>query len=390
MAPLEPWKRVFIDPSFLESLHGQIECTYCHLGDETARVKDGSHVGLIAHPSEEEPDYFCAPCHENMVETHKNSLHWTIEGYYERFELRAGYDIRESGDPHALEEYQKECGACHAGCGQCHVMRPISVGSGMDWGHEFRKTPDQTKNCTACHGSRIGDEYTGAHTGYQADVHYIPGAKKCEYCHSGDEMHGGDGTQLTYRYDEDNTAAPRCENCHADTKESNTYHTEHWAGNAGVTLSCHVCHSQPYTNCNGCHVGGEGITGLPYLTFEIGRNYLKSNSRYKDYDYITVRHIPISPETYTDFGVTELDNFENSEPTWKMAAPHNIRRWTPQTETEEGKGCGSSCHNSDYYLRSDDIDTYKYANKDNDTGEFGYGYDDISRERRANKDVIIP
>ena len=53
-------------------------------------------------------------------------------------------------------------------------------------------------------------------------------------------------------------------------------------GIPGVTLSCQVCHAQPYRNCNGCHVGGDMLTGSSYCAFEIGRNYLKSNERYKE------------------------------------------------------------------------------------------------------------
>ena len=390
MVPLEPWKRVYVEEDFLETVHGQLGCTSCHSGVEKSSDKYEAHQGLVAYPSDEDADLYCGTCHGEEVETCKNSLHKTQEGYFERFSLRAGYDMRDSGYEHVLEEFNAECATCHTSCGQCHVSRPRAVGGGMDWGHEFKKTPDLKKNCTACHGSRVGDEYTGENEGFKADVHYIPNAKKCGFCHSADEMHGGDGTLLTYRFDENNTSAPKCETCHAGTKENNTYHQEHWAGDSGVTLSCQVCHSQPYRNCNGCHVGGDGITGSSYLTFEIGRNYLKTNERYKNYDYITVRHIPIAPDTYKEWGVSDLTNFESSEPTWKLAFPHNIRLWTPQTETDEGESCSASCHDSDYYLRAEDIDYYENANYDNETAEIGYGYDDIERERVANKDVIIP
>jgi thiosulfate/3-mercaptopyruvate sulfurtransferase len=227
----------------------------------------------------------------------------------------------------------------------------------------------------------------GEHIGISPDVHYFSEAKRCEFCHTGYEMHGGDGTLLTYRYDEENVAAPKCEDCHDDAENDagNQYHQMHWVGSSGVTLSCQVCHSQPYKNCNGCHVGGDGITGSSYLTFEIGQNYLRDNARYEDYDYVTVRHIPIAPDTYEAWGELDLTFFDDSEPTWKLTTPHNIQRWTPQTTVGDGKGCMASCHDSDYYLTEEDVDYYEDAN-----GGAGYGFDDLVRELNANRDVIIP
>jgi len=385
VAPLEPWARVFVKESFLETNHGKIECVECHKGDEEAfDDKAAAHEGLVAYPSEE-ADTYCASCHQEEVASFENSLHKTQEGYYERFIIRAGYDIRSAGHEQELEGFKDDCGKCHASCGQCHVSRPRSVQGGFisGQGHEFKKSPDLAENCTACHGSRVGEEYTGAHLNIKPDVHYFSLAKRCEFCHTGYEMHGGDGTLLTYRFDEDNTAAPTCESCHSGLESDNSYHTMHWSGASGVTMSCQVCHSQSYKNCSGCHVG-EGITGTSYLSFEIGRNYLQSNERYKDYDYITLRHIPIAPNTYRGWGLTDLQNFETTEPTWKMTIPHNIQRWTPQTQVDEGQSCGSACHNSQYYLTADDIEYYKDAN-----GAEGYGFDDIARELNANQDVII-
>ena len=131
------------------------------------------------------------------------------------------------------------------------------------------------------------------------------------------------------------------------------------------------------------------LTGSSYCAFEIGRNYLKDNERYKEFDYITVRHVPIAPDTFKEWGISDLELFE-SQPTWKMAKPHNIQLWTAQTETPEGASCDASCHNSNYYLREDDVYYYEKANYDNETGESGYGYSDIEREIEANKNVIIP
>lgn len=390
MVQLEPWKRVFVEEAFTEKdYHRRIKCTKCHNGNENSGNKKNAHINLVSYPSDKDPEKYCGACHYNEVMAGTKSLHTTQEGYFKRFRLRAGFDIRDKGHENILKSFNNECGVCHTSCGECHISRPRSVNSGMDKGHVFNKEPDLKNNCTACHGSRIGDEYTGLNEGIKADVHYIPNAKKCEFCHSAEEIHGNENMLLTYRYDADNKAAPTCEGCHLSVRDTNLYHKEHWEGKSDVSLSCQVCHSQPYKNCNGCHAGGDSITGSSYITFEIGRNYLKENTRYKKYDYITVRHIPIAPDTFKEWGIEDLKNFENSEPTWKMATPHNIQRWTLQTIPREGQGCSSSCHNSEYYLDDKDIDKYKDANYDETTGEKGYGYDDIERERQANKNVII-
>jgi thiosulfate/3-mercaptopyruvate sulfurtransferase len=133
-----------------------------------------------------------------------------------------------------------------------------------------------------------------------------------------------------------------------------------------------VCHSQDYKHCNACHVGGAGITGSSYLKFKIGKNPLKSEA--KPYDYVVVRHIPIAPTTFEEWGVNDLPNFD-AEPTWKYATPHNIRRWTARTDTTGGGQCWAKCHNNwvpelDTYLRTEDM-------------EFDYDVE-------PNKDVVIP
>ena len=394
MPPLEPWKKVLVEDKFFETPHGQIDCTWCHSGNpygDDDEDKDEAHEGLIKHPSER-ADMHCMTCHEKQSDMAKMSIHTTQEGFFERIRLRSGFDWRSPGHEDLYEDFEGECAACHASCGQCHITRPWTSGGGFNKGHVFYKSPDLQTNCTACHGSRVGEAYLGSLEGLKADVHYIPNAKKCQFCHNDHEMHGGDeGVLLTYRYDE-RTSNVKCEDCHEDSKYSNEYHLQHWVGESGKRHSCFVCHSQPYKNCSGCHAGGHGITGSSYITFEIGRNYLKkTNKRYKDYDYITVRHIPTAANTYEDWGIDDLANFDNAEPTWKYTSPHNILRWTPQTTVEEGQTCNANCHDTDLFLREDDVELYEKANYKEDTGAVGYGYPDaVEREKKVNRDVFIP
>lgn len=372
--------RVYVASEFLSSTHGQLSCVSCHGGNNktelTEEAKSIAHnvsEGFIAHPSSDAQKY-CGSCHSSFTSNFQNSLHFTQEGYFERFSVRAGgADLR--NDPNMKAGFDQDCGKCHATCGECHVIRPKSVNSGLNWAHQFRKTPDLNNNCTACHGSRVGEEYRGEHagekgwpSGIKADVHYNRGIR-CEFCHDANEMHG-DGMQYTYRYIENSNLVPKCQDCHSYTSlqptdpSYNIYHETHSIG-TGSKLGCQVCHSQPYKSCNGCHAKGTaqtgGITGSSYPSLKIGQNYLRSADR--DYDYVLVRHIPVSPDTYMNWnGSYTLTTFE-AEPTWKYTTPHNIQRWTTQTDTTGAAWCGESCHNDpDIKLRPTDVDsTYLQA-----------------------------
>ncbi len=369
MAPLEPEERVFVSEEFLGSVHGQLACTACHGGNPntalTREAKAEAHASeakFIALPSEQF-EVYCSACHSDITSKFASSLHFTQNGFYERFKIRAaGMDLR--SDANMKAGFQAGCAKCHAGCGQCHVIRPVSVNSGLEQAHQFYRTPSMVNNCTACHGSRVGEEYRGLHRGEEgyenvkeADVHYNKGMS-CVACHSGAEMHG-DGQLYTYRYVENEAFVPQCTDCHPDVLDENTenlYHKTHVQGSK--TLQCQICHSQTYKSCNGCHVG-VGITGSSYPTFKVGKNYLKTSSSFRTTDLVLVRHIPIAPDTYDNWnGSIALSTFENA-PTWKYATPHNIQRWTFLTDTTGTAWCGETCHNQfdQILLKKTDVDS---------------------------------
>ncbi|NIA30445.1 MAG: hypothetical protein GWP06_11110 [Actinobacteria bacterium] len=351
VSPLEAWQLVLVKSSFLNSTHGALGCTACHLGNPQANDKEAAHEGLVAMPSDS-VDHFCSSCHANIVVSYKNSLHANLKGYYTEIEKRLGYDI--SSDPSVARNFNKECAKCHASCGQCHVIRPVSVNGGFIDGHNFNKEPSSRDNCTACHGSRVGAEYFGENEGITGDVHWSAQLMRCTTCHTAEAMHSS-SPMAKNRYTD--TDMVRCEDCHADKKTANIFHSMHWG-----QLSCQVCHSQPYKNCNSCHTGGEGITGSSYITFKIAKNPIKSPER--NYEYVPVRHIPIARNTFASWGIPDLPNY-NAEPTWKYATPHNIQRWTAQTDTTGSAWCGAKCHNSDYWLTLEDLAPDEVeANKD--------------------------
>jgi thiosulfate/3-mercaptopyruvate sulfurtransferase len=114
-------------------------------------------------------------------------------------------------------------------------------------------------------------------------------------------------------------------------------------------LSCQVCHSESYTNCDGCHVSLSEQTGKPifetqgsYLGFYIGKNTLQSYAR--PYEYVPVRHVPISPTSFDYYEEGLVSNFSAKE-TWVYTTPHNIQRFTPLTETCEDCPPTDSCEN---------------------------------------------
>lgn len=340
---------------FLASTHGQIGCTVCHGGTNSAD-KETAHTDLIADPSAN-PELSCggSDCHQDIVDAAPNTIHSNLTGYRTMIFKRAGIHVED--DPEMLAGFERDCNKCHTTCGQCHISRPNSVKGGFISGHKFEETPSMINQCVACHGSRIGEEYRGQHRDdipdYTYDIHYRKnsdlGGKHCVNCHWAREMHYGTGE---HRYAVDELIT--CETCHDSAEDSNQYHLVHWGD-----LSCHVCHSQDYKSCDACHVP-DGIDEPSYLTFKIGKNPLPENRPYK---YVTLRKIPIVKDTYAGWGYSgDLPNYD-ALPTWKYTSPHNIQRWTARTDTTGGQSCGNACHNSPptregFFLRAVDLEDY--------------------------------
>ncbi len=360
MAPLEPWEKVLVDNElYPETVHGQIPCADCHNGDSTEEDKHVSHEGLIPNPSLD-AEGSCGDCHPDVVAMNEFSLHTNLAGYHKVLDARS-----EPEDHEALQEmFGNHCSSCHSSCGECHVSQPNSVGGGLIDGHMFNETPSMTRNCTACHGSRIGNEYLGKHEGLRPDVHFRQGRMSCVDCHTGHEMHGQPAQcndchpgiedsiiqPADHRYS--GVQTPRCETCHVPVALGNDgieMHEQH-----SGDLSCQVCHSISYTSCDGCHVAISDKTGNPfyatddhYLSFAIGKNPIRSYDR--PYEYVTLRHVPIARDSYAFYGDDLLKNFD-ALPTWVYTTPHNIQRETPQAESCE------ACHeNPDWFLTADKV-----------------------------------
>ncbi len=361
MAPLEPWEKVLVDGEvFPTTIHGAISCIECHNGIQDPD-KEIAHTDLIATPSTDN-ERVCSKCHPAVTMTYDDSLHAAQTGYW------TALDERTAPEDHPVidEMFGNHCQSCHTICGDCHVSRPQSAGAGFIDGHNFQKTPSMTNNCTACHGSRVGNEYLGKNEDVKSDIHFRQGRMKCTDCHTGHEMHGQlaecdtchtempttDTLPPDHRYADDDLGTPTCESCHkeaANGLDDITMHQPH-----GSKLACQVCHSVSYTSCDGCHVQISEETGNPffatdgtYMTFLIGKNPIQSEQ--KPYEFITLRHIPVSEDSYAFYGEDLLKNF-NALPTWAYTTPHNIQRITPQAES-----C-NACHgNESIFLTADKV-----------------------------------
>lgn len=350
MAPLELHEKVLVAKDFLETTHGSMACIDCHGGNSKAAEMNAAHVGMQADPTFPNAVEACGECHAEEAELAKTSLHYTLATYRPMVHERATTDqtqlqmLNQGMDNH--------CYSCHASCGECHISRPNFAKGGFIAGHNFNKTPDQTNQCTACHGSRVGNEFTGK-TG-SGDAHYTKHDMDCMSCHSSKDLHGDGKTDHRDRYDVEGLSS--CQDCH-EQDDSIEQHAIH-----GEKVSCYVCHSQPYANCYGCHVGLDD-KGLAYFKnpdeeelFRIGINPDQTDKRPEK--WILLRRTPSVPTSFDFYGKDLLPRFDRLN-NWKYASPHNI-----QKKTTQNREC-NNCHgNEELFLTEEKIKAeFRKANK---------------------------
>lgn len=344
---MEAWQKVYIGgpngDAFFKSTHGKLKCVSCHNGTEPVLDKKMAHSGAFISMPSKNAAASCGACHPDIASKDVTNIHTQGFGQKAMVALRGGFASYDAFPSLLKSGYDQNCGKCHASCGECHVQRPKQAGGGFIAAHSFQKTPDMRLNCTACHSARVAHAYFGEAFGTKPDVHYtkMPGGH-CINCHPANEMHG-DGKIYTQRYS--HALMPQCEDCHAAKATVNPFHAKHWND-----LSCNVCHSQDYQNCGSCHVGA-GVRNGPYQGFKIARNPLPATKRFK---FVVVRNAPHAPDTWSNFGIATLANF-NLAPTFKLATPHNIQRLTLRTTVDAGKPCYDACHiangrNKQWYL----------------------------------------
>ena len=348
---MEAWKKVLVDDSedgFLASEHARLGCIACHDGTSGVDDMEAAHEGVVRDRDVADT---CGLCHADPSEAQATSLHYNLQGYLTVLADRGSEETM----PQLTTAFDNHCASCHVTCGQCHVSRPASTGSGLLKGHNFQPKPPMNNTCTGCHGSRVNDEYKGKNedaegSNIKADAHFNPRMMACQNCHTGDVMHGMTG-EFNHRYDGPQEPSCTQDGCHDTVApgDGNIQHTEQHL----ESLSCQVCHAVQYKQCYGCHVQ-KSDEGVPYfqiepseMMFKIGRNPIQSDDR--PYKYVPVRHVPIARTSFEYYGEDLLPNFDN-RPTWTYATPHTIQRKTPQNES-----C-TSCHkNKGIFLTEDDV-----------------------------------
>jgi thiosulfate/3-mercaptopyruvate sulfurtransferase len=351
-------EKVLVDAAFLDDTnHGVQGCDACHGGDPQGEARADAHLGLVADPTVGDGGP-CKVCHIQIAELSARSLHTTMRGIRHSLVARSGGATLV---PPLETAFNNHCSRCHSSCGNCHISTPAAAGGGLLAGHKVKKTPPMTNVCSACHGSRVTDEYKGQNAGLPADLHYFRGMQ-CTACHSGAEMHGEGADGVTSRYQV--TSAPRCTDCHPDDTAfgEEMAHQVHREADGTPLLSCQVCHSVTYKNCSSCHVSltdeGAAIYEVnapsheSLMTFKIGLN--PSRDALHPEKWVPVRHAPGDPLDYAFYGEGLLTSFD-AEPTWHLATPHNIQRVTPQNG-----GCTATCHGvRELFLGPGDLAPYE-------------------------------
>jgi thiosulfate/3-mercaptopyruvate sulfurtransferase len=346
VAPLAPQEKVLVAEDFLQSTHGEIECEACHGGNAEAVDKDGAHAGMVASPSLSDPEGACGECHEEIAAAVPNSLHRTLAPFGVVMKSRAAKDMH----PAVEKGLEIHCSQCHTSCGGCHVSRPAVVEGGFVNGHNFNARSDLLNQCTACHGSRIGNEFLGRRG--QGDVHARKANMACIDCHSGAQLHAASPPDLKGRFHK--AEAARCTDCHKDLKQGDIRNHNIHVGK----VQCQVCHAQTYGNCYSCHAGKDD-KGLPFYQNKMDYEDMKIGLAYEgdvpwgEFDYMLVRHIPVDPDLFAFYEKDVFARF-GAVPSWKRTAPHNIQR-----KTWQAANC-NHCHgNRDLFLSNQDLLAYE-------------------------------
>jgi len=400
-----------IDPA-----HAASGCAGCHGGTSVVDAADDTsayrmaHTGMMRDPSAiGEAGCSGGMCHGDIVRRNETSMHSNLWGEKAHVALRNNYETFEDCPVDIKDGYAKDCNSCHTTCGQCHISRPDAAGGGFleqraGYSHKFIRTPSEENVCTACHGSRVGDDWNANQErvpGNVPDLHNDFGYS-CLDCHQ-EDLHGDGATDANYTSRYEVADMPKCIDCHQADRDDNAFHVQHWPNaddSDGADLSCQTCHSQQYNNCNTCHAGTWKEEYLAdntdqyrvYPQFKIGLNpyYGNESHPHSEAAWITVRHVPASPDAFENWGIATMSNY-NAMETWKYTSPHNIQRWTERTLVDTSwrdntsytaSTCNDNCHmhgdrvppstpNSDVFLTNYDL----YRDKTRD---------DLSDEIEAN------
>ncbi|NOZ74762.1 MAG: hypothetical protein GXO90_05210, partial [FCB group bacterium] len=97
--------------------------------------------------------------------------------------------------------------------------------------------------------------------------------------------------------------------------------------------------------------------------------------------WVTLRHVPVTPETYAPWGLATLAEFD-SRPTWNHTSPHTINRWTARTDTTGGGACSDNCHYHANFSFADPVNKDLYLTRT-------FVQNNYPSEETANDSVIV-
>jgi len=344
--------------------HASRSCVDCHNGVAAANTSEAAHTnGWIADPTAD-GGTTCAGsgCHDAaMVEEFKNSLHYTVSG------INNGLCERLKDTPDAQATFDTQfprCNSCHATCGQCHVSKPNTAGSGLLKGHKFVKSPDTKETCSPCH-------HTSGPLYMRSDTHYLDQKMECIACHTDStEFHGravadmpdtivhtdGSGkiidlsaTNIGPKSEPDMKSGivkVTCAKCHAsETAAHGTTAFDH-----SSELDCYACHASVYPNCTGCHSGKVGLTEDKAV---IGL----SEPGNPDSKLTTLVHNPPATDMYGPNSPVVIDlEATSTKSFWGSYSAHSVQR-TPLVRDGATTMC-ENCHDGgrgEIFLTNDDL-----------------------------------
>ncbi len=358
--------------------HGELDCQDCHQEDKK-RAKSW-HPSIQTDPTAD-GGTVCADCHgDEMVENFKHSLHFTVNG------IAKGLTARLAQTPNNQKLFEEMhfaehegCSSCHATCGQCHISAPDYAGGGLLNKHEFIKVPPAEQTCESCH-------WENSEQHKEQDVHVTKHNMACTDCHTAEqEFHGrnvadipkgglynkGPAHKLSGHYEQtqkSDIVVAECTDCHEDKEKD---HTQLLTGKPALIdhnqkLECTACHTQPYTNCFGCHEDNPQSVG----TWEILKQIANRMVDGKDEQNIKLglsiandKHSKLVPMSHSGGVSADSDvvvdlKDPNTKSYWVPFAAHFTAKNPLATpEARVSKRMCENCHNTkeDIFLTEEDV-----------------------------------
>lgn len=314
-----------------DRIHGRASCEFCHAGDPNATEREKAHAGLIKDPTADGGQKQCGSCHKDIVKNFQTSIHFNMTGVKQKLSGRLG----KTHDKEVIvgQIMEKDCLACHATCGTCHVGTAPIANAGLQKNHEFNRTPDNLQVCIPCHHLAGAGFFT-----QEKNLHSAIGMD-CVSCHSTEQQfHGRGGPEEPQGMMTPGLIEANCYNCHQQIDKSSEAHQIH---NAGV--SCQACHGTEYESCISCH---NRVPEMEHI-FKLG----KVNGKVYPMIHTTGN---TSTNMFKHLGIKLKQEDLEAKPTWGPYPTHFLQL-APIHKKGATVMC-QNCHgNDDIFLQEEDL-----------------------------------